>query len=170
MKRFDDLAETQLRSAQTTTNRLLLDNQVLNQKVGASLQTHKSQLVEIVDKHGKAVLEAERSAISQMRDTVGASLKSFSDSVWRGVHSMAQSIQLPSYPVFTCYYCKQKFSITERERIGENDYCPEHGQKRKAMFQASTHTEVVEHDNRTRLHSASSGSQQSDNDKLPWLG
>jgi hypothetical protein len=176
MCRFDKASVEQLEGIVAMVEQFRLNSRNLSQQIDMSLHSQEAKLsntlTSLVSEHESAIAEVQRSVIREMRDTVATSLKSFNDSVWRGVHSMAESIALPSYPTFTCYYCKQQFAVTQRERIGENDYCPEHGQKRKAMFPVSSPSpspEVDTHDNNSRLHTADRGNKQSDYDKLPWV-
>jgi len=79
-------------------------------------------------------------------------------------------------PSFQCYYCKELFPVFRRERLGHYDYCPEHGNRRKAEYLAdlgdnlsANLTKEAPHDDRTWIHPTHRGSQQPDNDKLPWL-
>jgi hypothetical protein len=52
-----------------------------------------------------------------------------------------RKLQGPSkhWPIstFKCHYCGQSFPLEQRERIGELDYCPEHGRKREAVAAAA---------------------------------
>jgi hypothetical protein len=170
MARLDHLAIKQLDGMLSIAERIDHDSQALAQKVAVDLDKHQLKmnhtLATMVEEHEAEIVEVHRTSIREMRDTVGASLKSFSDSVWKGVHNMAQSLALPASPIFTCYYCGQKFPVTMRERIGTNDYCPDHGNKRKAAVRPGPE---VTNDDRARLHTANSGSKHPDNDKLPWI-
>lgn len=142
MHRFDQLEQAHIHTADELTSNVLTSNNttssLLVNKVDRKLDKLEDRIEGRLAQHEEHVLEAERTGISSVRDAVATSLRTFSESVWRGVHNMAQSVQLPSSPLFICYYCHQKFPVTQRERIGENDYCPEHGYKRQPVAETMT--------------------------------
>lgn len=146
MHRFDQLDQssnrltTNILDSNSSTSKLLVSKvNGLEVKLGESAKS----IAENLELHQGEVMEASKSGMRQVRDSVSEFLTRFSESLWKGVHNMAQSVQLPPSPLFTCYYCHQKFPVTIRERIGENDYCPEHGFKRQVKEVATVRIPVM---------------------------